>query len=75
MTLVPAFGRDYTSRREVLADWNADRDFIVADLFSKWDGKPVNRRDIANTGEKQVQIRYKGLARIAVVLLDADITG
>jgi hypothetical protein len=67
MTLVPAYGRDYTSKRAVLADWNSDRDFIVADLFSQWDGKPVNRQDIADTGETQIQIRYKRLEKIAVV--------
>ena len=68
MTLVPAYGRDYTSKREVLQDWNANRDFLVADLFSQWDGKPVNRADLERaTGPQQVQIRYKRLERIAVV--------
>jgi len=68
MTLIPAYGRDYTSKREVLRDWNANRDFIVADLFSQWDGKPVNRADLERTnGPHQVQIRYKRLERITVV--------
>jgi len=68
MTLVPAYGRDYTSKRAVLAAWNANRDFLVADLFSQWDGKPVNRADLERTtGPQQVQIRYKRLKRIAVV--------
>ena len=68
MTLVPAYGRDYTSKHEVLQDWNANRDFLVADLFSQWDGKPVNRADLERTtGPHQVQIRYKRLERIAVV--------
>ena len=71
MTLVPAYGRDYTSQRAVLADWNSDRDFLVADMFSPWDGKPVNRQDIADTGETQVQIRYKRLEKIAVVQIPA----
>jgi hypothetical protein len=72
MTLTPAYGRDYTSKRDMLADWNADKDFIVADMFSPWDGKPVNRQDIASTGETQVQIRYKRLEKIAVVQIAAS---
>jgi hypothetical protein len=67
MTLTPAYGRDYTTKRAVLADWHANKDFIVADLFSPWDGKPVNQQDIANTAETEVQIRYKRLEKIAVV--------
>lgn len=68
MTLVPAYGRDYTSKRAVLADWNANRDFVICDLFSPYDGKPVNRVDLERTtGPQQVQIRYKRLERIAVV--------
>ena len=68
MTLTPAYGRDYTNTRDLLADWNANKDFIVADLFSKWDGKPVNRQDISDTGETQVQIRYKRMDKYLPIL-------
>ena len=67
MKLTPAYGRDYTNKRDLLADWNADKDFIVTDLFSPWDGKPINRQDIANTAETEVTIRYHRLERVAVV--------
>ncbi len=62
-TLTPAYGRDYTSRKAALADWEADKDFILNDIFSPWDGKPVNRSQLP-TGDHI--IRYKGLTQICV---------
>jgi len=32
MTLVPAYGRDYTSKKAVEKDWKSGKDFIVADI-------------------------------------------
>lgn len=29
LTLVPAYGRDYKSKKAVVVDWNADKDFLV----------------------------------------------
>ncbi len=69
MTLTPAYGRDYKSKAAVLKDFNADRDFIIADAFSKWDGKPVNKSQLVAEGTKSVNLRYKGLRSIAVVQL------
>jgi len=35
VTVVPAYGRDYTSGKAAKADWDANKDFIIA--FSKAD--------------------------------------
>ena len=65
MTLIPAYGREYKSKKEVLADWDAGKDFIVADMFSRWDGKPANRDSFK--GElATVQIRYARLTKVCV---------
>jgi hypothetical protein len=66
VTLVPAYGRDYRSKKAVLADWDADRDFIVSDFFSRWDGKPVNKAQI--DPDQRVMIRYDKLRKIMKVL-------
>ena len=29
LTLVPAYGRDYKSKKAVLADWEANIDFLI----------------------------------------------
>ena len=68
LTLTPAYGRDYASKRALLEDWTSNRDFLVCDMSSPYDGKPVNKADLERTtGPQQVQIRYKRLERIAVI--------
>ena len=62
MTLTPAYGRDYTSKAKCLADWENGKDFIINDVMSRWDGKPVSIRDMNET----VKIRYKALTQVFV---------
>ena len=70
MTLTPAYGRDYKSKKAVLQDWNDGKDFIIADMFNPYDGKPINKRDAEREGiEQQVMIRYKNLTQIAAIKL------
>ncbi len=67
-SLTPAYGRDYKSKAAVMADWDADKDFIIADISSPWDGKPANRSALAADGVTQtINIRYSRLRKIAVV--------
>lgn len=65
-TLTPAYGRDYTSAAKVKADWEAGKDFIITDMFDKYDGKPVNKQDADRAG-MQVMIRYSGLRKIVAI--------
>ena len=65
MTIIPAYGRDYKSKKAALEDYNADKDFIIADISSPWDGKPVNKSQLKD--EKGVMIRYNKLMKICSV--------
>lgn len=67
MTLTPAYGRDYKSRKAVEVDFFADRDFIIADMTHPYEGKPVNRSQLAEEGLAQVNVRYAQLRKIAVL--------
>jgi len=67
MTLTPAYGRDYKSKAAVLAAWNANKDFIIADVFSRWSGKPANKSDLAAAGEVGIIIRYDNLRKVVAV--------
>lgn len=66
-TLIPAYGRDYKSKTAVLADYNANKDFIcVADP----DGLtprdlPINKQDLefVATGST-AKIRYSGKTKV-----------
>lgn len=65
MTVVPAYGRDYKSKAEAVADWEAGKDFIVQDISSRWDGKACSCRDFPKT--QTINIRYKKRTQIALV--------
>ena len=70
MTLTPAYGRDYKNKKAIMIDWQAGKDFIVADMFSPYDGKPANKQDMEREGtETEVLIRYKNLTQIAAIKL------
>ena len=68
MTLTPAYNRDYKNKDEVLTDFNNDKDFIINDMFSPYNGKYCNKSDIKNT-YKSVKIRYNKLQKIIIVRL------
>ena len=67
-TLTPAYNRDYKNKKEVLTDFNNDKDFIINDMFSPYNGKYCNKSDIKNT-YKSVKIRYNKLQKIIIVRL------
>jgi hypothetical protein len=67
LTLVPAYGRDYKSKREVMEAWDAGKDFIVQDMMSPYDGKPINKADAKAAGIGNVNIRYKKMRSVAVI--------
>jgi hypothetical protein len=62
LTLVPAYGRDYKNGKEVQADWDAGKDFIINNAFSPDDGRYINKQD-AKPG-MTLNIRYKRLMNI-----------
>jgi len=68
MTLTPAYNRDYKNKKDVLTDFNNDKDFIINDMFSPYNGKYCNKSDIKNT-YKSVKIRYNKLQKIIIVRL------
>lgn len=45
--VVPAYGRDYKSKKELLADWNAGKDFRICDISSASDGAYVNKEELS----------------------------
>ena len=65
MTLVPAYGRDYKSKKEVLVDWNEGKDFIIQDMSAgKDDGRYINRHDSPKISHN---IRFKRNMSVCVI--------
>ena len=69
MKLIPAYGRDYKSKKAIAADLAMDKDFIISDYFNRYDGKPINLSQLMEEGYKQVTVRYQQLQKVAVIKL------
>jgi hypothetical protein len=69
MKLIPAYGRDYRSAKKVLKDFNAGKDFLVADHFSPYDGKPCNIDDLRSEGRREVTIRFHQLTKLTKITI------
>lgn len=70
MTLVPAYGRDYGSQKAVKRDLlEHNKDFIIADIMSPWDGKPVNASQLREEGVRSVTVRYGKLRKVMLIRL------
>lgn len=64
ITIVPAYGKDYKSKREVLEAWNAGTDFRIASIGPD-DGRYISKREVpAGT---HIMARYRKLTMITEV--------
>ena len=62
-TIIPAYGRDYTSRAKVVAAWKDGKDFLIQDMGSSHDGRYCSIRDEIGS----VLIRYSRLQKITII--------
>lgn len=72
MTIVPAYGRDYKSKKAVLQDWESDKDFIVASI-GRYTGRHINKTDAYNYRDEIdgdfINIRYDNKRKVVVIKL------
>jgi len=61
ITVVPAYGRDYTDGAKAIIDWNEGKDFRIQSVGHPYDGSYCSIRDGIN-----VAIRYNKLEQIAI---------
>lgn len=65
LTVVPAYGRDYRTKREVTEAWATGKDFRISDMSSPDDGRYVSIRDCpSNT---RIRVRYDKLRKVTVI--------
>lgn len=62
ITVVPAYGRDYKSKAAVQADWDANKDFTICDVLSRYDGSKINKPDAHGIS---IRVRYDGSRKVA----------
>lgn len=63
--LVPAYGRDYTSKMAVQEAFDAGQDFEVVSLFGGNYGRYANNADLKDV--RTIQIRYGKLMKVHVI--------
>lgn len=66
MTVVPAYGRDYSSVKLVTDAWNSGADFRISDMSSPYDGRYVSKRDVEGSN-LEIWARYSKLTKIVQV--------
>jgi hypothetical protein len=66
LILQPAYGRDYKSKKDLLADWDAYKDFQINCFMHPDDGRYINKEDAEKTGGV-FNIRYKNLTQVCVI--------
>jgi len=64
LSAVPAYGRDYNSKREVMLDWAAGKDFLVQGIS----GSGYINKDGAPSGSV-INIRYKKLTLVCPITI------
>jgi hypothetical protein len=65
MTLTPAYGKDYKSKKSVQEAFDNNVDFIIADMFHPYSGKPVNKSQLkGSVCVAEVGIRFDKLRKI-----------
>lgn len=65
LTIVPAYGRDYKSKKEVMQDWEAGKDFQINCMMHPRDGSYVNKEDAPKGAT--LNVRYKKLTQVCVI--------
>jgi hypothetical protein len=65
LSAIPAYGRDYTSKKAVLADWEAGLDFYVVPQIPAPRGGYVNKDGLPEG--TVLNIRYRRLTQICVI--------
>ena len=67
MTLIPAYGRDYSSKTKVREAWKMGRDFLVYAPGQRIHLFPVNRWSAGKRGLSSLTVIYRGGQRCVEV--------
>ena len=61
---VPAYSRDYKNKKQILADYLANKDFQVSDVSNKG---YINRQDCLKMGIACLIVRYGNLRKVTSI--------
>ena len=69
LTIGPAYGRDYPSKAKALADWDANKDFMIHDLFHGGYVSKSQKDQLIRDGITSLILRYHMMTKVVVIKL------
>ena len=69
INVLPAYGRDYKNKKEILKDYLANKDFEVSDISNK---VKINKSDCLRMGIACLIVRYRNKQRLASINVIKD---
>ena len=70
ITISPAYGRDYTSKANALADWDANKDFIIQDIRLSGYVSKSQVPDLIRDGISKIMLRYNKMHMVVLLKLN-----
>jgi hypothetical protein len=70
ITISPAYGRDYTSKAKALADWDANKDFVIQDMRLSGYVSKSQVPDLIRDGITKVLLRYNKMHMVVLLKLN-----
>ena len=67
ITISPAYGRDYTSKAKALADWDANKDFVIQDMRLSGYVNKGQVPDLIRDGITAIQLRYNLMTKVIIL--------
>ena len=67
--LVPAYGRDYRTAKEVLAAWRAGKDFLISDVSCRFNGRYISLVDVERFAMTDWTFRIRFLRLTCIVFV------
>jgi len=68
LTLLPAYGRDYKSKKAFINDIEANKDFLICNTSSY-----INKAQFKDLNINEFRIRYNNLRQIKMVNIKKDL--
>jgi hypothetical protein len=61
----PSYGREYTKKADILADWRANMDFTIESMEQY--GRYINLQDAELGDVTSINVRYSNMRKVAVL--------
>lgn len=65
LTVIPAYGKDYKSKKEVEEAFESGADFKI--MNPGYGGRYINKQDALQFGANELKIRYANKSRVHII--------